>query len=92
MSKDVICRGKVGSDKGDPGYKETAKVSPLLCLCGWLVVCFLVCLVGYLVVCVFVFVCMFACLLVCCFICAFTRLLTSFFVLFVRSVGRSFVH
>ena len=22
----VVCRGKVGSDKGDAGYKETAKV------------------------------------------------------------------
>lgn len=24
--KEVVCRGTVGSDKGDPGYKETAKV------------------------------------------------------------------
>lgn len=24
--KDVVCRAKIGSDKGDPGYKETAKV------------------------------------------------------------------
>lgn len=27
--KEVVCRGKVGSDKGDCGYKETGKV----CLC-----------------------------------------------------------
>lgn len=27
--KEVVCRGKVGSDKGDPGYKETAKVGSL---------------------------------------------------------------
>ena len=24
--KDVVCRAKIGSDKGDGGYKETAKV------------------------------------------------------------------
>ncbi|CAM9235192.1 unnamed protein product [Ectocarpus sp. 4 AP-2014] len=29
--KDVVCRGKVGSDKGDCGYKETAK---MLAECG----------------------------------------------------------
>jgi len=25
--KDVVCRAKIGSNKGDPGYMETAKVS-----------------------------------------------------------------
>ena len=24
--KEAVCRGKIGSDKGDCGYKETAKV------------------------------------------------------------------
>ena len=30
--KDIICRAKIGSDKGDPGYKETAKVCLNICV------------------------------------------------------------
>lgn len=30
--KEVVCRGKVGSDKGDCGYKETAKVRTKACM------------------------------------------------------------